>query len=121
MERNGKPPEPEEIAAERRQDLEWIGEHLLLLQVIAQTGFLDWGRGAVGIDKVTKIEEYPGHPFNYLPEQIVYEFLDNHTHKMVKEYDPAWEMVTILFKEDAKLSSYRLGVPYQKSDSHRKK
>jgi hypothetical protein len=51
-----------------------------------------------------------GHPFGYLPQEIVEQHGDEDTLRMVREYDPAWEMVTVFLKTHDRTSSYRLGV-----------
>ena len=41
---------------------------------------------------------------------MVEETGDEDTQRMVREYDPSWEMVTVLLKSHDRTSAYRVGV-----------
>jgi hypothetical protein len=42
--------------------------------------------------------------------EVVLEYFDEEEIRLVREYDPTWELVTILLREDGERSSYRVGV-----------
>lgn len=80
----------------------------------AQQGFQDSGRGAVVIDTTTLVRHEKGmsNPFVYLPEKAIEEketLVD--ALRMVRAYDPTWELVTVLVKPQDQESIYRIGVP----------
>lgn len=52
-----------------------------------------------------------GHPVWYLTQEQLSAFGDADTLRMVGEYDPTWELVTMLLKIEARVSTYRIGVP----------
>lgn len=51
-----------------------------------------------------------GHPFGYIPQAVVEEHGDEDTQRIVREYDPTREMVTVLLKPYDRVSTYRVGV-----------
>ena len=95
---------------ERTSDLAWIGENLQVFWPVAQVGFEELGRGAIVVD-ITSRPTGEGHPFGYLPREVLDQFGDGDTQRMVAEYDPAWEMVAMLLKPQDRSSTYRIGVP----------
>lgn len=46
----------------------------------------------------------------YLPQEKVEETGDINAQRMVREYDPTWEFVTVLLKPHERVSVYRVGV-----------
>ena len=97
---------------ERSRDLSWIRDNLPIFWPAAQAGYEKVGRGALGIDTTQTFAHSGGvgHPFSYLDQATVEQQGDEDTKRMVSEYDPSWEMVTVLFKSHDRLSTYRLGV-----------
>jgi hypothetical protein len=51
-----------------------------------------------------------GHPFGYLDQAAIEQGGDEDTQRMVREYDPTWELVAALLKTHDRVSSYRIGV-----------
>ena len=49
-----------------------------------------------------------GHPFGYFPREVVEEQGDEDTQRLVREYDPPTEFVSVLLKIQDRVSSYRL-------------
>jgi hypothetical protein len=97
---------------ERGNDMNWIRANLHILWPTAQAGYEAVGRGALWID-TTQTFAHPGgvgHPFGYFDQATVEQREDEDTKRMVREYDPSWEMVTTLFKTQDRLSTYRIGV-----------
>ena len=97
---------------ERGGDMAWIRENLHIFWPAARMGYEAVGRGALGVD-TTETFAHPGgvgHPFGYLDQVTVEQRGDEDTKRMVREYDPSWEMVTILFKPHERQSTYRIGV-----------
>lgn len=97
---------------ERASDLAWIAENLHILWPVAKAGYEALGRGALVVDTTSQPEPDKGNPFGYLPqEQIMASGGGKDEHRMMAQYDPTWELVTILLKEKERMSSYRIGVP----------
>jgi hypothetical protein len=94
---------------ERTGDLAWIKENLNVFWPVAQQGYEELGRGAIVVDTTSR-PTGEGHPFGYLPQAMVEQQGDKDAQRMVREYDPAWEMVTVLLKPDDRVSIYRVGV-----------
>ena len=97
---------------ERGSDMAWIGDNLHIFWPAAWTGYEAVGRGALGIDTTQTFshEGGVGHPFGYLDQATIEQQEDEDLKRMVREYDPSWEMVTALFKPHDRLSTYRIGV-----------
>jgi len=94
---------------ERVDDMAWIGENLHVLWPAARAGYEESGRGAVLID-ITSRPTGAGHPFWYAALKMVEQSGEEDAIRMVREYEPSWEMVTVLFKEQERVSTYRIGV-----------
>jgi len=45
-----------------------------------------------------------------LPQAVVEQQDDEDAQRMVREYNPTWEMVTVLLKPHDRVSIYRVGV-----------
>lgn len=109
---------PEWAKRERETDLSWIQDNLPVFLPAAQQGFQDSGRGALVIDTTTLVRHENGmsNPFVYWPEKAIEEketLVD--ALRMVRAYDPTWELVTVLLKPQDRESTYRIGVPTLKS------
>lgn len=94
---------------ERTGDLAWIKENLHVFWPVAQQGYEELGRGAIVVDTTSR-PTGEGHPFGYLPQAMVEQQGDDDAQRMVREYDPTWEMVTVLLRPYDRLSIYRVGV-----------
>lgn len=94
---------------ERAGDLAWTKENLCVFWPAAQQGYEQFGRGAIVID-TTQRPTGEGHPFGYYSQELVEQTDDEDAKRMVREYDPAWELVTVLLKSDDRASIYRVGV-----------
>ena len=101
---------------QRAADLAWISENLHVLWPAAQTGYETMGRGALVIDTLTVVEHEggSGNPMMYAPQEVIEQRNDQDALRIVREYDPAWELVTILLKSENRESVYRVGVPSQR-------
>lgn len=106
---------PEWAAREREQDLAWLGENTHVLLSAAKLSYEESGRGAVIVDTnmVVRQGEQSGNPMFYLPAQEVHRNGWLPAMRMVREYDPRWEFVTVLLKKNRE-SAYRVGVPSAK-------
>lgn len=100
---------PEWAERERAGDLGWIGENLHVLWPAAQQGYQEFGRGAIVID-TTQRPTGEGHPFGYFTQEMVEQSGDEDAQRIVREYSPAWELVTVLLKTDDRVSVCRVGV-----------
>lgn len=100
---------PEWAARERAGDLAWIGENMHIFWPGAQQGFAEHGRGAIITD--TTVRAGTGNPIFYMPEAGIAEMKDPDALRMVRGYDPSWELVAMLLKGGRRVSTYRVGVP----------
>lgn len=98
---------------ERLHDMTWIGENLHVFWPSALAGYEQLGRGAITVD--TTIQPVPGrgHPMWYLTQTQVGEHFGPDEIRLVGQYEPQWQFVVVLLKQENKVSSYRLGVPEQ--------
>lgn len=103
---------PDWAQRERANDLFWIQENLHLFFPAAQQGFEEVGRGAVVTDTTTLVKHPEGesHPFFYVSLAGVQEQQWGDVIRLVRNYDPGWELVTVLLKQGRE-SAYRIGVP----------
>ena len=51
-----------------------------------------------------------GHPFGYFDQEAIEQGGDPDTRRMIREYDPTWEMINSLLKSEDRVSTYRVGV-----------
>jgi len=109
---------PNWAAQERGRDLTWIEENLHIFWPAAQSNYQEQGRGAIVVDTTAR-PTGAGHPFTYLPELGIVQMRDQDALRMVRAYDPTWEFVTMLFKSQNRVSTYRVGVPSEKPSSFR--
>ena len=94
---------------ERSGDLDWIKENLCVFWSAAQQGYEESGRGAIVADTTQRAPE-GGHPLCFFAQTMVEQSGDEDALRMVREYDPTWEMVTVLLKTRDRTSVYRVGV-----------
>lgn len=109
-----KPSIPRWVERERASDLSWIQENLPQLWSIALLGFETSGRGAVTVDTTVQPRPDKGHPVWYLTQEQVTTYAGEDEIRMVAQYDPSWEFVSILLKQNDRVSSYRVGIPSQR-------
>ena len=106
---------PDWAKRERASDLAWIAENWHVFFPAAQMGFEQVGRGAIVTDTTILVKHPKGqsHPFGYVPAEEIYrmEWLD--AIRIVREYDPSRELVTVLLKQGRE-STYRVAMPLQK-------
>src|SRR5215210_6396217 len=104
---------PEWAQRERASDLEWIRENLHILQPAARQGFAQSGRGALISDTTVgpvHHEKGYGHPLYYLSAEEIEKQPWEDVKRLVRGYDPRWELVCVLLKQGRE-SAYRVGVP----------
>lgn len=108
-----KPHIPEWAQRERLADLAWIVENLAEFWAAAQQGYEAAGRGALAVDTTAQPEPDKGNPMYYFTQEqlSLLAFAGEDEIRMVAEYDPTWQFVAMLLKEQARVSSYRVGVP----------
>lgn len=94
---------------ERSGDLAWIKENLHVFWPAVQQGYEEFGRGVIVVDTTSR-PTGAGHPFIYLPQEGVERTADTDAQRMVREYDPTWEFVTVLLKPHDRVSVYRVGM-----------
>lgn len=93
----------------RAGDLAWIKENLHVFWPAAERGFDEFGRGAIVVDTTSR-PTGKGHPFGYFPQAMVEQAGDEDAQRMVREYDPTWELVTVPLKTCDRVSIYRIRV-----------
>jgi hypothetical protein len=99
---------PEWARRERLADLAWIIENLPGFWVAAQRGFSEFGRGAVTVDTTIQPEPGKGNPIWYVPQELINQHFSEDEQRLVSRYQPDAELVTILLKPDARVSTYRV-------------
>lgn len=114
MERGESEPHPSAAEIERAREIAWVREHLEFFWSFASEEYQESGRGALVVDtnQVVEQEGEATHPILYLPQTDlgVYQWANqNEIVRMVGEYNPSWEFVTVLIKADSE-SAYRMGV-----------
>jgi hypothetical protein len=105
---------PEWAERERLEDMAWLGVNMTEFWDAAQRGFVEFGRGAVTVETTVQPEPDRGNPMFYLSQEQVGEYFGPDEIRMVAQYEPEWQFVAILLKEDDKVSSYRVGMPEQR-------
>ena len=108
-----KPHIPEWAQRERLADLAWIAENMIEFWAAAQRGLAEFGRGAIAVDTTVQPDPGRGNPMYYLPQEQLpsLDFAGEDEIRMVSEYDPTWQFVAMLVKEQNRVSSYRVGMP----------
>ena len=94
---------------ERAGDLAWIHENLHIFWPAAQWGYETVGRGAIVVDTTSR-PTGEGHPFGYLDQVTITQHGDKDAQRMVGEYDPTVEFVSVLLKPQDRQSTYRVRV-----------
>src|SRR4051794_18615493 len=97
---------------ERRNDMAWLNENLHVFWPIAQAAYEEFGRGALVTDVSVHLED-GGHPFAYCSQEIIIAFGNPDAIRMVRQYEPDWQFVSMLFKPGGRISNYRIGVRNQ--------
>jgi hypothetical protein len=87
----------------------WIAENAHVFWPAAQQQHQALGRGAIVVDTTLR-PTGGGHPFAYYPQTHINETGDEDARRMVREYDPAAEMVVVLLKPQDRVSVYRMRV-----------
>lgn len=103
---------------ERLRDLVWIGDNVPVFWPMAQAAYAEVGRGAIVADLTTKLEN-GDHPVAYCSHGVVVDLGDAEAIRMVEQYEPDWQFVTMLFKSEGRISTYRIGMYNQNADAHR--
>jgi hypothetical protein len=99
---------PDWARRERAGDMAWIKENVHVFWPAAQRGYAEVGRGALVVDTTSQPVKGAGHLFGYLPQEAIEQQDDENTQRMVREYDPSAEFVTVLLKTKDRMSSYRV-------------
>lgn len=102
---------PDWAEQERTGDLAWVGENLPILWRAAVESYVKMGKGLVVVDLTTEI--LGGHPIFFVPAEDLVEGNSDEI-RMLSEYDPDWELVVTLLKDDGRSSTYRVGIPGKK-------
>ena len=110
---------PEWARRERLEDLAWIQENIPQFWEAAQQGYEIAGRGSIAVDTTMQPDPDKGNPMYYfaLDEVLLLPFVTADEIRMVTQYDPTWEFVAMLLKQEGqeeRVSSYRVGVPGQR-------
>lgn len=92
---------------ERVNDLAWIRDNLNAFWPAARVGYETVGRGAVIVATTTYPTGEP--PLGYLDQAAIEWHGNEDIARMVGEYNPDEEFVTILFKDAGQWSTYRVG------------
>ena len=106
---------------ERLSDLGWIRENWHVFWPAAERCFKELGRGALVIETTVRVVHPDGesNPFWYLTQKQVEASGDPDARRMVREYDPSWELVAILLKSERRVSIYRVGMPGYRTKERR--
>jgi len=103
---------PDWAERERGGDMTWLRENLHVFWPLAQVGYKTVGRGAIVVD-TTETVIHPGgtgHSMGYLDQVTITQHGDKDAQRMVGEYDPTGEFVSILLKPRDRQSTYRVRV-----------
>ena len=111
-----RPSIPDWAERERTGDMSWIAENMHVLWPAAQRSFAAEGRGAIVVDTTTR-PTGAGNPFLYVEEEGIERMQDADALRMVRAYDGTWELVTMLIKNERRLSTYRIGIPSERQVS----
>lgn len=88
-------------------DRAWIRENIESFSALAMEQFDELGPGAILVDTLSK-NEVTGHPFWYLPQAAFEAMDDDNTLALMREIDPAEELIVILIKSGNLSSTYRV-------------
>lgn len=108
---------PDWARKERASDMAWISENLHVFWPAAQAGYEAIGRGALLIDTTIVIAEEgrAGNPIFYVPQADIEEQGGEDALRIVRAYDPSWQLVVILLKSGGRESVYRIGLPDERA------
>ncbi len=101
---------PRPSRRERESDLHWLGENFRVFYPFARMTFQTEGRGAIVVDTTSQPIPGRGNPFAYFPQAKVEASGDPDLQRMVREYDPKYEIVVQLLKSAGRTSIYRMGL-----------
>ena len=90
----------------------WLRENLHVFWPLAQVGYETVGRGAIVVD-TTETAIHPGgtgHSMGYLDQVAITQYGDKDAQRIVGEYDPTGEFVSVLLKPQDRESTYRVRV-----------
>jgi hypothetical protein len=93
----------------RAGDLALIMDELRVSWLVARQGYEEHGRGAIVVD-TTQRPTGERHPLGYFTLAVVEQTGDEDTQRVVREYDPSWEMVALLLKTRHRISARGAGV-----------
>jgi len=106
-----KPHIPPWAERERLGDMAWLAENMYVFWTAAQAGYEELGRGAVTVDTTARPVRGGGNPLWYVTQEQVSEYFGPDEIRMVAAYEPQWQFVAILLKDQGRVSSYRIGIP----------
>ena len=92
--------------SERIVDLAWLAENMHILFPAAREKFEAVGRGCIVVDCTTVIKN--GNRFGFVPQAKV-PLDESELKRMLREYEPATQMVVHLLKTGDNTSTYRVG------------
>jgi hypothetical protein len=102
---------PDWAERERRTDLDWIEDHLLLCRAAVLDYYRLYGRGALVIDTTIDPEVHDEGLLWYLPFTELQSLDETAVQDLVEAYDPAREMVIVLLKHGTKQNLYCITLP----------
>jgi hypothetical protein len=90
----------------------WLRENLHMFWPLAQLGYQEVGRGAIVVDTTETVTHAGGvgHPTGYLDQETIAQQGDEDTQRLVGEYEPTEEFVSVLLKPQDRQSTYRAQV-----------
>jgi hypothetical protein len=92
---------------DRDYDLVWIAQNVQVLWPFASAAYVQGGRGAVFVATTLHVTG-KGHPYGYFSQSAIEKYDDEDIKRMVREYDPDIELVVVLVKAQAHMSTYRV-------------
>lgn len=94
---------------EQQADLGWIDQNLTTLASFAMTEHEEQGNGLIMVNTAERSAEH-GHFYSFLPQAIIEEFESDDPKALVRDYDPQTQIVVMLVKSNAYISSYLVNV-----------
>ena len=99
---------PDWARNEREHDLAWIDHNLHVFWPVATVASEKVGHGAIVVETTAQPISGGGHPFWYFSRVALEEYDNEDVQRLVREYEPACELVLMLLKSENRTSSYRL-------------
>jgi hypothetical protein len=99
---------PNWAGRERQGDMGWIAENVHILWPAAKRAFESFGRGAITVDTTDQPVLGLGNPFTYLSQAELEPLHDEDMQRILRQYDPAKELVVVLLKPQQRTSTYRI-------------